>query len=122
MMEELGSGFYLAMHDLEIRGAGEVLGEEQTGEMQEVGFAPPACRLASSKKMKERKATRGGGGRQRLSEPALNVAVFRQPHYRGGPAPPPPTTPRPPRSPASTPPRWGGPWPASAGCPSPGPP
>ena len=27
MMEELGSGFYLAMHDLEIRGAGEVLGE-----------------------------------------------------------------------------------------------
>ncbi|TMH19640.1 MAG: transcription-repair coupling factor, partial [Betaproteobacteria bacterium] len=38
MMEELGSGFYLAMHDLEIRGAGEVLGESQSGEMQEVGF------------------------------------------------------------------------------------
>ncbi|HTQ74414.1 MAG TPA: transcription-repair coupling factor [Burkholderiales bacterium] len=38
MMEELGSGFYLAMHDLEIRGAGEVLGEAQSGEMQEVGF------------------------------------------------------------------------------------
>ena len=38
MMEELGSGFFLAMHDLEIRGAGEVLGEEQTGEMQEIGF------------------------------------------------------------------------------------
>ncbi len=38
-MEELGSGFYLAMHDLEIRGAGEVLGESQSGEMQEVGFA-----------------------------------------------------------------------------------
>ncbi len=37
-MEELGSGFYLAMHDLEIRGAGEVLGEQQSGEMQEVGF------------------------------------------------------------------------------------
>ena len=37
-MEELGSGFYLAMHDLEIRGAGEVLGEAQSGEMQEVGF------------------------------------------------------------------------------------
>ena len=37
-MEELGSGFYLAMHDLEIRGAGEVLGESQSGEMQEVGF------------------------------------------------------------------------------------
>jgi transcription-repair coupling factor (superfamily II helicase) len=37
-MEELGSGFFLAMHDLEIRGAGEVLGEGQSGEMQEVGF------------------------------------------------------------------------------------
>jgi transcription-repair coupling factor (superfamily II helicase) len=37
-MEELGSGFYLAMHDLEIRGAGEVLGESQSGNMQEVGF------------------------------------------------------------------------------------
>jgi len=38
LMEELGSGFFLAMHDLEIRGAGEVLGESQSGEMQEVGF------------------------------------------------------------------------------------
>ena len=38
MLEELGSGFYLAMHDLEIRGAGEVLGESQSGEMQEIGF------------------------------------------------------------------------------------
>jgi len=38
MMEELGSGFYLAMHDLEIRGAGEVLGDSQSGEIQEVGF------------------------------------------------------------------------------------
>ncbi|MBA5640171.1 transcription-repair coupling factor [Duganella sp. LX20W] len=37
-MEELGSGFYLAMHDLEIRGAGEVLGDSQSGEMTEVGF------------------------------------------------------------------------------------
>jgi len=37
-LEELGSGFYLAMHDLEIRGAGEVLGENQSGNMQEVGF------------------------------------------------------------------------------------
>ena len=38
MMEDLGSGFYLAMHDLEIRGAGEVLGDSQSGEMAEVGF------------------------------------------------------------------------------------
>ena len=39
MMEELGSGFYLAMHDLEIRGAGEVLGENQSGDIQQVGFS-----------------------------------------------------------------------------------
>lgn len=38
MMEDLGAGFYLSMHDLEIRGAGEVLGDSQSGEMQEVGF------------------------------------------------------------------------------------
>jgi transcription-repair coupling factor (superfamily II helicase) len=37
-MEELGSGFYLAMHDLEIRGAGEVLGDKQSGNMMEIGF------------------------------------------------------------------------------------
>lgn len=38
-MEELGSGFYLAMHDLEIRGTGEVLGDKQSGNIQEVGFS-----------------------------------------------------------------------------------
>jgi len=38
-MEELGSGFYLAMHDLEIRGTGEILGDSQSGNIQEVGFA-----------------------------------------------------------------------------------
>jgi len=37
-MKGLGVGYYLAMHDLEIRGAGEVLGESQSGEMFEIGF------------------------------------------------------------------------------------
>ena len=37
-LEELGAGFYLAMHDLEIRGAGEMLGERQSGEIANVGF------------------------------------------------------------------------------------
>ena len=37
-MEELGSGFYLAMHDLEIRGAGQVLGDQQSGNIMEIGF------------------------------------------------------------------------------------
>ena len=36
--EDLGVGFALASHDLEIRGAGELLGDEQSGQIQEVGF------------------------------------------------------------------------------------
>ncbi|MBM2829840.1 MAG: transcription-repair coupling factor, partial [Gammaproteobacteria bacterium] len=37
-LDELGVGFTLATYDLEIRGAGEILGEEQSGQIQEVGF------------------------------------------------------------------------------------
>jgi transcription-repair coupling factor (superfamily II helicase) len=37
-LEELGSGFTLATHDLEIRGAGELLGEGQSGQIQAIGF------------------------------------------------------------------------------------
>ena len=37
-LEELGAGFTLATHDLEIRGAGELLGDEQSGQIQEIGF------------------------------------------------------------------------------------
>ncbi len=37
-LEDLGAGFMLASHDLEIRGAGELLGEEQSGQIHEVGF------------------------------------------------------------------------------------
>ncbi len=38
-MDELGAGFMLATHDLEIRGAGELLGEDQSGQMAEIGFS-----------------------------------------------------------------------------------
>ncbi|WP_455429412.1 transcription-repair coupling factor [Lentisalinibacter sediminis] len=38
-LEDLGAGFALASHDLEIRGAGELLGDEQSGQIQEIGFA-----------------------------------------------------------------------------------
>jgi transcription-repair coupling factor (superfamily II helicase) len=38
-LEELGAGFTLATHDLEIRGAGELLGEEQSGQIEQVGFS-----------------------------------------------------------------------------------
>src|SRR5450631_2542619 len=37
-LEELGAGFILATHDLEIRGAGELLGDEQSGQIQEIGY------------------------------------------------------------------------------------
>ena len=38
-MEDLGSGFSIASRDLEIRGAGALLGESQSGEIQEIGFS-----------------------------------------------------------------------------------
>ena len=37
-LEDLGVGFTLATHDLEIRGAGEILGEDQSGQIAEIGF------------------------------------------------------------------------------------
>lgn len=37
--EDLGSGFTLATHDMEIRGAGELLGDDQSGQIQSVGFS-----------------------------------------------------------------------------------
>lgn len=37
-LEDLGVGFTLATHDMEIRGAGEILGQEQSGQIQEIGF------------------------------------------------------------------------------------
>jgi len=38
-LDDLGAGFVLATHDLEIRGAGELLGEDQSGQIHEIGFA-----------------------------------------------------------------------------------
>ncbi len=38
-LEDLGAGFTLATHDLEIRGAGELLGDEQSGQIQTIGFS-----------------------------------------------------------------------------------
>ncbi|MEI6894288.1 MAG: transcription-repair coupling factor [Colwellia sp.] len=39
LLEDLGAGFTLATHDLEIRGAGELLGEDQSGSMSQIGFS-----------------------------------------------------------------------------------
>ncbi len=49
--DTLGAGFTLASHDLEIRGAGELLGEEQSGHMQTIGFSLYSEMLADTVKM-----------------------------------------------------------------------
>ncbi len=74
LMEELGSGFYLAMHDLEIRGAGEVLGESQSGEIQEVGFSLYARMLERAvRKLKSGKGTELEGAVDISTEVNLHV-------------------------------------------------
>ncbi len=80
MMEELGSGFYLAMHDLEIRGAGEVLGESQSGEIQEIGFSLYASMLEQA--VRSLKAGEGADSRSRFrrlhrGQPARSRAAAR---------------------------------------------
>ena len=54
MMEELGSGFYLAMHDLEIRGAGEVLGENQSRRdaWKSASSSTPTCSTEAVRSLK----------------------------------------------------------------------
>jgi len=66
-MEELGAGFYLAMHDLEIRGTGQVLGDAQSGNIQEVGFSLYADMLNTAVR-----ALKAGEEPDLLSELLLN--------------------------------------------------
>lgn len=54
LLEHLGAGFTLASHDLEIRGAGELLGEAQSGEIDEVGFTLYSELLSRAVKSLER--------------------------------------------------------------------
>src|SRR5690606_5415133 len=49
--DTLGAGFTLASHDLEIRGAGELLGEEQSGHMHSIGFTLYSDMLAQTVKL-----------------------------------------------------------------------
>jgi transcription-repair coupling factor (superfamily II helicase) len=77
MMEELGSGFYLAMHDLEIRGAGEILGEAQSGEIQEVGFSLYARMLERAvRRLKSGKAADPGEAIDISTEVNLHVPAL----------------------------------------------
>ena len=64
LMEELGAGFALASHDMEIRGAGELLGETQSGLIDDVGFAlyGEYLKMAVAAIKEDRMPGVGGGG------------------------------------------------------------
>ncbi len=76
-LEELGAGFALATHDLEIRGAGELLGEEQSGQITEVGFGlytellERAVRSIRKGQIPDLDAVRHHGAEVELHVPAL---------------------------------------------------
>jgi len=76
-MDELGAGFTLATHDLEIRGAGELLGEDQSGQMAEVGFTlytellDRAVRSIRQGKLPDMDAIQSRGAEVELNIPAL---------------------------------------------------
>jgi transcription-repair coupling factor (superfamily II helicase) len=76
-MDELGAGFTLATHDLEIRGAGELLGEDQSGQMAEVGFSlytellERAVRSIKQGKLPDTDETAARGAEVDLHVPAL---------------------------------------------------
>ena len=76
-MDELGAGFTLATHDLEIRGAGELLGEDQSGQMAEVGFSlytellERAVRSIKQGKLPEADSVEARGTEVDLHVPAL---------------------------------------------------
>lgn len=76
-MDELGAGFFLAMNDLEIRGAGEVLGEHQSGNIQEIGFSMYADMLNQAVK-----ALKAGEEPDLLSPLRINVrSTYALPPY-----------------------------------------
>jgi transcription-repair coupling factor (superfamily II helicase) len=68
-LDSLGAGFQLASHDLDIRGAGNLLGDEQSGHIKEVGFELYQSMLEDA--IVEMKA--GGGPRREESAPQISV-------------------------------------------------
>jgi transcription-repair coupling factor (superfamily II helicase) len=76
-LEELGAGFTLATHDMEIRGAGELLGEAQSGQIEAIGFAlynellERAVRALRSGKVPDFDLVGNGGTEVELHLPAL---------------------------------------------------
>jgi transcription-repair coupling factor (superfamily II helicase) len=76
-LEELGAGFTLATHDLEIRGAGELLGDEQSGEIHSVGFSLYSELLARAvAALREGKEVDLEGSLQQETEIELHVSAL----------------------------------------------
>lgn len=74
---ELGVGFTLATHDLEIRGAGELLGEEQSGEIQTVGFSLYTSMLETAvKAIKEGSTTDWDSGLDLETEIDMQISAL----------------------------------------------
>ena len=69
-LDTLGAGFALASHDLDIRGAGNLLGEEQSGHIKEVGFALYQSMLEEAVAM-----LRGGGGDEQEEQWSPQISI-----------------------------------------------
>ena len=80
-LEDLGVGFTLATHDLEIRGAGELLGDEQSGQIHEIGFTLYMDLL-------ERAVQALKSGKTPELDRPLDVPLVQQQERRRRPAPP----------------------------------
>jgi len=81
-LEELGAGFTLATHDLEIRGAGELLGAEQSGQIQEIGFSlysDMLARAVGSRNFQHFRAQSIAEKLLRRSEETVPIAVPAEP-------------------------------------------
>ncbi len=71
-LDSLGAGFTLASHDLDLRGAGNLLGEEQSGHIKEVGYELYQSMLEEAvKALKEQ----GAGDREEQWSPAINIGL-----------------------------------------------
>ncbi|GLW60183.1 transcription-repair-coupling factor [Hydrogenophilus thermoluteolus] len=75
--ESLGGGFTLAMHDLEIRGAGEILGEAQSGAIESVGFALFTQMLQTAvRRLKAQNATSEAPGKAAQSDASASESLL----------------------------------------------
>ena len=85
--QDLGAGFMLATHDLEIRGAGELLGEEQSGQIETIGFTLYMDMLEDGHPPRTICSGPGGMGKGRLQKNLLEYDFYVAQDYRHKSAP-----------------------------------